>query len=40
MAVDRRWLMVVWMLALAAGLVVTFGLAAAFTIVSDLFWWR
>jgi len=32
--------MVLWMLALAAGLVVTTGLPAAFTIVTDLIWWR
>jgi hypothetical protein len=32
--------MAVWIVVLAAGLVVTFGLPAAFTIVSDLIWWR
>lgn len=32
--------MAIWMLALAAGLVVTFGLPAAFPIVSNLIWWR
>ena len=37
---DRRALVAIWMLALAVGLVVTIGLPAALTLVSDLIWWR
>lgn len=37
---DRRWLAVAWMLALAAGLVLTIGIPAAAMVVADLLWWR
>ena len=37
---DRRVLAAMWLLALAVGLVVTIGLPAALTLVSDLIWWR
>ena len=37
---DRRVLVALWLLALAVGLVVTIGLPAALTLVSDLIWWR
>lgn len=40
MAVDKRLLMVAWILALVAGLVFTVGLPAAFTMLLDLVWWR
>ncbi|HLG73403.1 MAG TPA: hypothetical protein VK009_23530 [Chloroflexota bacterium] len=40
MAVDRRLLMMAWILALAAGLVLTVGLPAAFSLLLDLAWWR
>jgi hypothetical protein len=40
MAVDRRLLMAAWMLALAAGLVLSVGLPAAFTLLLDVIWWK
>ena len=40
MALDRRLLLVAWMLALAAGLVLTVGIPAAITLLLDLAWWR
>jgi len=40
MAIERRWLMTAWMVALAVGLVVTIGAPAAFTLLLDLIWWR
>jgi len=33
-------LIAVWIVVLAAGLVVTIGLPAAFTLLTDLIWWR
>jgi hypothetical protein len=40
MVMDKRFLLMLWVLALAAGLVVTIGLPAAFTFLTNLFWWR
>ena len=40
MAMDRRLFMAAWFIALAAGLVLTVGLPAAFTLLLDLAWWR
>jgi hypothetical protein len=40
MAMDRRVLAGIWILALAVGLLVTIGLPAALTLMSDLIWWR
>jgi hypothetical protein len=36
MALDRRWLAAIWMLALAGGLVLSIGVPAALSIVADL----
>jgi hypothetical protein len=40
MVINRRVLLMVWIVALAAGLLVTIGLPAAFTLLTDFMWWR